>query len=339
MADGSGAGQSAFLTNQPQTHGLACGTTIAYGASDATLSTSPQISTWNSSSGASTVNGCATTNIGLNGNVAAGGQGGPIIQLPTFGTTIAIAYNTPNQPNNGQLRFTDAQLCGILSGLITSWTDTKLTNGAGDPVNYPSVVNPANTGTATTAPTGAIFVAFRSDGSGTSFLTAQHLHAVCTPAFLGAAASNLVGGNFTASTSFPSNFVGGTPPGNFHGFSGSGGVQAAVLANSDSIAYLSPDFTLAAPVNIGTNGSNPPAAFVLNSSNSTYYLPTSVNGKNALAAQLCRPIRPTRRTTCRRRRPAGVVSDRRLHHLGRRPVLRERAPSARASVRFLSQPL
>ena len=328
VADGSGSGQAGFLNNQPETHGLACGTDIHFGASDATLSASPQISTWNSSGGGSTVAGCTTSNIGLAGTSANGGQGGPIIQVPSFGTTIAIPYNTPGQPNNGQLRFTDAQLCGIFSGFITSWTDGHLTNGVGDAVNYPSIVG---TGA---APTGTIFVAYRGDGSGTSFLLAQHLHAVCNSTNLGAGASNLVGGNFTASTTFANNFTGATPPANFHAFTGSGGLAGGVLANSGSMGYLSPDFTLVAPVNIGANGSFPPAANVKNSNDGNFYLPTGANGARALgsASVPTNPADPTRSDACRRWRTRGFPI--RLSTAtppGTSPSATQTRPSARAS--------
>jgi ABC-type phosphate transport system substrate-binding protein len=102
----------------------------------------------------------------------------------------------------------------------------------------------------------------------------QHLAAVCT-----ASTSSIT---FKATTSFASLF-GGTPPANFHGFSGSGGVQGGITGNSLSIGYLSPDFTQIAPINAGTPGF-PPVATVKNASDGTFYLPTATNSNTALSS-------------------------------------------------------
>jgi len=131
-----------------------------------------------------------------------------------------------------------------------------------------------------TLPTGVIHPVYRIDGSGTSFLFTQHLHAVCTTGSGGN--SNIA---FTASTSFASQF-GGTPLTNFVGATGSSGVQTTVQATGNTqngeLGYLSPDYTLIAPANNGRGG-YPAVSAVQNGNDSTYYLPTSANTQNALA--------------------------------------------------------
>jgi len=249
---GSGAGQNLFFTENPGTydanHITPSGVTIAFGASDATLS-STQISNWAILTDGQTVSG-------------------NLIQVPTFGTPIAIVFKLTHGANSqaeGGLQFTDAQLCGVFSGKITSWQDSLL---AGVAVS-PSVV-----------PTGTIHPVYRIDGSGTSFLFTQHLQQVCTTGPSGN--SNIA---FTANTSFASEF-GGTPPTNFVGATNSSGIQTTVqtsgnTANGD-LGYLSPDYTLIAPANSGRPG-YPAVAAVENGNDSTYYLPTSLNTQKALA--------------------------------------------------------
>lgn len=247
-ADGSGAGQSAFLTNNPSTHGFPAGTTIAFGASDATLSTT-QINNFN----ADAVNGSPVT--------------GPLIQIPTFATPVTVAFNT-KQAANGQIQFTDAQLCGIFSGKITTWNDAALGGG----VLYNAATNPSGVATRGTPPTGTIFVKYRTDGSGTTFLLTQHLAAVCN-----ASNSNIT---FTANKAFANLFPGATPPANFAGASGSQSVSTAISGTPNSLGYLSPDFTRIASANAGIT-TFPLVASVKNGP--SYLLPTFANTSLALA--------------------------------------------------------
>ncbi|MCX7597491.1 MAG: phosphate ABC transporter substrate-binding protein PstS, partial [Armatimonadetes bacterium] len=84
---------------------------------------------------------------------------GPVIQLPTVGGAVAIAYNLPL---NKQLRLTPQVLAGIYLGQITRWNDAKI-----------QAINPG-----VALPNKAITVVRRSDGSGTTFLFTQYLSAV-----------------------------------------------------------------------------------------------------------------------------------------------------------------
>lgn len=243
---GSGAGQKMFFQNNPadDANGVTpAGSDIYFGASDATLSLT-QRNDWTSPPGATGV---------VDGQPVAGN----LLQLPTFGTAIAVVYrNTASQKGNGALQFTDDQLCGIFSGKITLWSQlTGITTGTNK------------------APTGTIGVVYRADNSGTTFLTTQHLAAVCS-----ASNSNIT---FTAVQGFATLF-GGSPPANFHGIANSSGVQGLVAANTGYVGYLSPDYTLIAPLNTGKPG-YPAASQVKNAHDGNYYLPTSSNTQNALA--------------------------------------------------------
>jgi len=220
---GSGTGQQAFIQDdlscdisKAQTgtascngNGGAAGNTVDYGASDATLS-SAQIATWSTSTF---------------GQSAAG----DLIQLPSMGTGVAIPLNetvhgTP--VTNGQATFSDNDLCGIFSGLITNFSQITDTGAALDGGNFT--------------------VAYRSDSSGTTFLLTQHLAAVCKTGNGGNSAIT-----FTATTSFASLFANKTPPAQFVGESGSGGVANYLegancpggTALPQALGYISPDYT------------------------------------------------------------------------------------------------
>jgi phosphate transport system substrate-binding protein len=243
---GSGAGQKLFLRNDPtqDTNGITpAGSDISFGASDATLSAT-QINDWKSPPGATGVSG---------GQPVAGN----LLQFPTFGTAITVAYrNTAKQKGNGALQFTDAQLCGIFSGKINLWSQlTGITTGTN------------------TAPTGTIGVVIRADNSGTTFLFTQHLAAVCN--------SGNSAITFSAVQGFATLFPSGIPS-NFHPIANSSGVKTMVSGNTGYLGYLSPDYTLIAPVNASVSGF-PAVAAVKNSTDGTYYLPTSAATQAALA--------------------------------------------------------
>ncbi len=155
-----------------------------------------------------------------------------IIQVPSFGTPITLPFNLANLPQqNGGLNLTTAQVCGILSGQTTDW----------------SSIPAAST-------SGAITVVYRADGSGTSFLTSQHLGAVCNSSNSAFTSTGFAGTTTFASLPFP----GGHVPSNFVGVTGSPAIAAAVLATPGAIAYVSPDLTREAP----NNTSNPNLPFV-----------------------------------------------------------------------------
>ncbi len=245
QADGSGAGQKAFLTQTPTVHTQEtdAGAVVAFGATDAYLSTS-QIACWNTGSATD----CSAAGYSTP-TASAKSKGGPLIQLPAFGTAIAIAHT--NFAFTKGIQLDDNDICGIFSGKITDWSGIETKPG----------------GTAPKGLGGAIKVYYRQDGSGTSFLFTQHLAAVCnstnsasgvtftaTKLFADVFGATSSGGTWTAGA-FTTNtsghhFIGAghTPAGStFVAASGSGGVADGLIGGTNNVAYLTPDYTSIAP--------------------------------------------------------------------------------------------
>jgi ABC-type phosphate transport system substrate-binding protein len=224
---GSGAGASGFINNDSTRIGCAGnGLLDDFGAGDLPVA--------NNYTNGSTV---FKSNYGYQ-----------MIQLPAFGTPVAMALNVKGARANGSINLTDAQLCQIFSGAITSWSSIP---GSGS--------------------TAGIEVAYRQDSSGTSFLTTNHLGAVC-------GSVNTNGITFSGTTKFATLFPGYTttvsngvtyylvPSGTFASDAsgiGSGGVQLSVDTTPNSIGYLSPDYTMIAPKPVlDANGNAPVVAKV-----------------------------------------------------------------------------
>jgi phosphate transport system substrate-binding protein len=147
------------------------------------------------------------------------------VQIPALGAAIAIVFNNPDI--TGTPDISTAQICGVFSGTITNW----------------SQLNAA-------FPSRGITVAFRSDGSGTSFNFSNYLAAQCN----------------SSSTVFQTNqtWSGGvlpTPlPGNQVGASGNPGVVSLVQNVPGAIGYAEyADAIALTPVvtNFSVNGKLP----------------------------------------------------------------------------------
>jgi phosphate transport system substrate-binding protein len=123
------------------------------------------------------------------------------VLVPATAGSVVLAYNLEGVPN---LKLTRAALAGIFLGTITKWND-------------PSLVA-ANPGVP--LPDRAINVAYRSDGSGTTFVFTQHLAAI-SPEF-----DEQVG--FDKSVTFPAG-VGGK---------GNEGVTALIKQTPGTIGYV-----------------------------------------------------------------------------------------------------
>jgi ABC-type phosphate transport system substrate-binding protein len=234
---GSGGGQSAFLNNDiadfnspTNQYGTIVGTTVDFGASDAFLSSSQ---------------------VNPNGTYGLSSTDGPLIQIPMFGVPITIPY--VNAGLTKALTLTDAQICGVLSGQITNWSQLS-----------------------SKATKGTIEVAYRSDGSGTTFLLTQHLNAVCT-----ASNSSFPAYPVPITKTFTQLFTGGSVPTNFTGESGSALVQSYLLATPLSFGYLSPDYTSIAPKSANTSSLK--VATVVNGINGVGYQPTVANTNTGLS--------------------------------------------------------
>ncbi|NTX29641.1 substrate-binding domain-containing protein [Burkholderia pyrrocinia] len=251
---GSGAGQNAFLNNQPTYFGAGVTGTVHFANSDAALSTA-QLTSYKAGLGA--------TN-------------GPLIQIPYIVTPItipvvngpAVTSTTTPQTTPGQahsIALNDDDLCGIFSGKLTNWNQ---------------VINP-ETSVPYTA-NAPIKVIYRSDGSGTTELLTRHLVAVCTPT------NTAPGVTFVDSLTFTASFPGGVVPANFTAASGSSGVRNALSSSTGAaVAYLSPDYTntfLAPSSTVVTPAGalQLPVASLVNAKNGAYYAPTYANASTAL---------------------------------------------------------
>jgi phosphate transport system substrate-binding protein len=259
---GSGTGQQAFIQNDltcdinkvtGANSGKCSNTpggadTVHYGTSDTPLN-STQIATWATSSW---------------GQSAAGN----LIQIPSVGTGEAIIVNDTNITANGQATFSDNDLCGIFSGLITDFsqiTDSK------------------------TAPAAGQFkFVYRTDSAGPTYIITQHLSAVCN------ATNTNAGVTFSAVTTFASLFtsLGGisTVIPNSVGETLNSGVAnyLAGLSNGpvpQAIGYTSPDWTSITPDSpqLLSNGQPSPLLVAALANGSKDYLPTVTNIITALA--------------------------------------------------------
>ncbi|MEX1009895.1 MAG: phosphate ABC transporter substrate-binding protein PstS [Chthoniobacterales bacterium] len=123
------------------------------------------------------------------------------VLIPAAAGSVVLAYNLENVPN---LKLTRAALAGIFLGTITKWNDPAIVAA------NPGIPLPAQ----------SINVAYRSDGSGTTFVFTQHLAAI-SPEF-----DEAVG--FDKSVTFPVG-VGGK---------GNEGVTALVKQTSGTIGYV-----------------------------------------------------------------------------------------------------
>jgi phosphate transport system substrate-binding protein len=84
---------------------------------------------------------------------------GGVVMIPETAGTIVMAYNLPGNP---ELNLSRDALIGIYLGKVTKWNDPAI-----------ATANPG-----TTLPDIPINVAYRSDGSGTTFVFTKHLAAI-----------------------------------------------------------------------------------------------------------------------------------------------------------------
>ncbi|CAB1402254.1 Phosphate-binding DING protein (related to PstS) [Pseudomonas fluorescens] len=177
---GSGAGKAAFLSNNAAPFGTTG--TVHFTGSDSIL-TASEIRQYQSAFNASY---------------------GPLIQLPSVGTAIAVSYKKSGISN---LNLTSSQLCWALSGEAPTWGHLM--------------------GTADTTP---IRVVYRNNASGTSEILTRHLNSVCPTKF---STSSL----FTTARQ-PS---GSTLPSNWVGVSSDRDVLPTINQVDGSIGYSGPD--------------------------------------------------------------------------------------------------
>jgi ABC-type phosphate transport system substrate-binding protein len=180
---GSGNGKAAFLNNDYTK--FVAGTTgknVHWAGSDSKLSAT-ELSNYVSAHGAAW---------------------GPLIQVPSVATSVAIPFNKTGTAN---VDLSVNQLCGVFSGRLTDWSQIT---GSGR--------------------TGAINVVYRNESSGTTELFTRFLNAKCAET-----------GTFAITTNFASSYSGGLPAGAVPAVT-SQGVMDALNAAQGRITYMSPDY-------------------------------------------------------------------------------------------------
>jgi ABC-type phosphate transport system substrate-binding protein len=184
-----------------------------------------------------------------NGSTTSDGTGGgynsvrgPAIVTPIVGTGISIIFNTTGLTiPSGGLDLTQDDVCGIFTGTITNWNQTS--------------ANPGNQ---------TITIVHRSDGSGSTFLTAYDLSMMCGT---GNPITTSVGkpvpahfwnqAGFTQGVGTDSNVLSSSGvipvdqsapetvwPSTSIGAAKTSGVIAAVAATTGSVGYVSPESAL-----------------------------------------------------------------------------------------------
>ena len=180
---GSGNGKQAFLNND-YTRFVAGDTSknVHWAASDSKL-TSTELSYYNSTHSATW---------------------GPLIQVPSAATSVAIPFNKTGTAN---VDLSVNQLCGIFSGRLNDWGQIT---SAGR--------------------TGAITVVYPQGSSGTTELFTRFLNAKCAET-----------GTFVVTTNFASAYSGGLPAGAISA-NRSQDIMNAVNAAQGRITYMSPAY-------------------------------------------------------------------------------------------------
>ncbi len=159
------------------------------------------------------------------------------VLVPATAGSVVLAYNLPGITG---LKLTRAALAGIFLGTVKKWNDPAIVSANPD----------------TPLPDMAINVAYRSDGSGTTFVFTQHLAAI-SPEF-----DEKVG--FDKSVTFPVG-VGGK---------GNEGVTALVKQNAGTIGY----------VEFGYAENNGLSVASIENKSGNFVAPTPESGAAALAS-------------------------------------------------------
>lgn len=204
---GSGAGKTAFLTNNsagfvwdidgnPSTAPQVVyspAVSVDYAGSDSILSAS-ELSTYRAAHQSPAVPTTSAANWG------------PIVQIPAEATSVTVPYKLTlaNGTAVNNLNLTSAQLCSIFTGAYTTWNQVSST--------YPAT---------------AIKVHYRSGSSGTSEIFTRHLNSQC---------ASSVTTNSTFATA-----VGSTVAAGFTAVASSSAMANTVLATEGAIGYVGPE--------------------------------------------------------------------------------------------------
>jgi ABC-type phosphate transport system substrate-binding protein len=161
---------------------------------------------------------------------------GEPFEFPVISGPIVYGYQRPSFPKffKTRIRFSTWTYCAIANGTVTNWNDPAITEDNGG-----SVTNGVNQ---------PILFAYRSDGSGTSYLFQNHLAAVCGSSWSPPYSKKPYqydGRNAAWTHGFGQNWLGPTT-GNFVGENGNPGVLAEIQGNPYATGYVEGAYAAAA---------------------------------------------------------------------------------------------
>jgi phosphate transport system substrate-binding protein len=221
----------------------------------------------------------------LNDYIADHASGDMPIQFPVLAGAVGIALNMHDDEgvvlNESNVNFSDAQICAMFSGQITTWNDPALASAftlpAGDTVSGP------------------IDIQYLSEGDGTTFAFFNHLSSLCG----GSASAHFVTSDVFATgvalylPTLPSNWTGSN---NYHA------LIAALNGTSGSLGFIAADFAINAGVPMASvDGSSPVADFgtKMTISASDQFYNEVVNGVNpTTGSPVLQAISPAPTTRC-----------------------------------------
>lgn len=206
------------------------------------------------------------------------------------GTVTSYAFGNITGSAPGQIKLSNAQLCGIFQGTITNWNQvTGVTKSKSDPAPFDVPIQ----------------IVGRSDGSGTTSIVYRHLAKVCGTAIYVTDAAGNVPTSLPATLqgpaydkTQPNNPVAGETIGKFTRADGSDGVAkyldftqvptAGQTIVQGRVGYVGNDFVLPYVTNNGQNTYGLVSAALQNSTTSTvvYVTPTPLNALKAFATVL-----------------------------------------------------
>ncbi len=152
------------------------------------------------------------------------------VEFPAVAGAVAIAFNLKDNTGatvtSSEVNLSDTQICSIFSGAVTTWNDSSLASAFTLPAGRSIPANPIN-------------VAYRSDGSGTTFSLSNHLAAACNTTVNPLETSQTFFA--TSGTYVVDNFFGGTHPAlptNWIPASGNPALANAIATNANAIGYV-----------------------------------------------------------------------------------------------------
>ncbi|HET6275058.1 MAG TPA: substrate-binding domain-containing protein [Candidatus Cybelea sp.] len=207
---------------------------------------------------------CASGTTYSNGRLITSPSWGQPFELPTFGGPIVFPYNASSFSGIGtsaNLQLSTWTYCAIANGTISNWNDAAIT---------------ADNGGSVTGGTGdTLNFYFRSDGSGTSYLTTNKLNTVCNQKwrapynkdpYQNLGKNRNAAWTFGVNQTWPGPGSSGDPNSRFHGESGNPGVITAIQADPFGTGYAEGAWAAAAGV---------AQACLLDTANAKFVCPTN----------------------------------------------------------------